>query len=135
MTPLLITSRNFWEGHVQNMLISLFCEVLPQRLSSSQITSLDNKNSDDEIQKVFFSLKNNKAPGMDLVWVSLRKLEVLLVKTPLLVFGPFFSSCLLLKQVNATTIALISKVANPFRVKDFRPISCCKPFTNALPRL
>jgi hypothetical protein len=47
------------------MLISLFGEVLPQRLSSSQITSLDNQISDDEIQKVLFSLKNNKAPGLN----------------------------------------------------------------------
>lgn len=36
----------------------------------------------------------------------------------------FFTSSLLLKEFNATVIALVPKVENPNRVSDFRPISC-----------
>ena len=31
----------------------------------------------------------------------------------------------MLKEMNATSISLIPKVANPTRLTDFRPISCC----------
>jgi len=31
----------------------------------------------------------------------------------------------MLKEVNATAIALIPKIPNPDKLKDFRPISCC----------
>jgi len=37
----------------------------------------------------------------------------------------FFQNCRMLKEMNATSIALISKVANPIRLTDFHPISCC----------
>jgi len=136
MTPLLITSRNFWEGHGQNMLISLFGEVLPQRLSSSQITSLDNQISDDEIQKVLFSLKNNKAPGLDGFSVGFfKKAWSIVGQDTIAGVQSFFGSYLLLKQVNATTIALISKVANSFRVKDFRLISYCNTIYKCIAKI
>jgi hypothetical protein len=37
----------------------------------------------------------------------------------------FFQTRRMLKEMNATSIALIPKVANPTRLTDFRPISCC----------
>jgi len=37
----------------------------------------------------------------------------------------FFSSGFLLKEVNATILALIPKVPNACEVNDFRPIACC----------
>lgn len=37
----------------------------------------------------------------------------------------FFASGCLLREVNATAIALIPKVPNPTKWKDYRPISCC----------
>ena len=37
----------------------------------------------------------------------------------------FFMSGKLLKEVNHTFLALISKVSNSFNLADFRPISCC----------
>ncbi|GJW65681.1 RNA-directed DNA polymerase, eukaryota, reverse transcriptase zinc-binding domain protein [Tanacetum coccineum] len=37
----------------------------------------------------------------------------------------FFKSGKLLKEVNATLIALIPKIKSPTKVYDFRPISCC----------
>jgi hypothetical protein len=94
-------------------------------LSSSQITSLDNQINDDEIQKVFFSLKDNKAPRPDDFNIGFFKEAWSIIgQDTLAVVWSFFNSGRLLKQVNATTIALIPKVANPSRVKDFMPISC-----------
>ncbi|KAK3218500.1 hypothetical protein Dsin_012470, partial [Dipteronia sinensis] len=37
----------------------------------------------------------------------------------------FFRSGLLLKEVNAIILALVHKVPNPSKMKDFRSISCC----------
>ncbi|KAK3193362.1 hypothetical protein Dsin_024672 [Dipteronia sinensis] len=37
----------------------------------------------------------------------------------------FFRFGLLLKEINATILALVPKVPNPSKMKDFKPISCC----------
>nr|GFC88588.1 hypothetical protein [Tanacetum cinerariifolium] len=39
--------------------------------------------------------------------------------------GDFFNNDRLLKEVNATIIALVPKSISPQKVLDFRPISCC----------
>lgn len=39
--------------------------LLPQRLSSSVIESISQPFTDEDIQKVFFSMPKNKAPGPD----------------------------------------------------------------------
>ena len=41
------------------------------------------------------------------------------------VVSSFFQTRRMLKEMNATSISLIPKVANPMRLIDFRPISCC----------
>jgi hypothetical protein len=41
------------------------------------------------------------------------------------VVNSFFQTRRIFKEMNATTISLIPKVANPTRLTDFRPISCC----------
>jgi hypothetical protein len=37
----------------------------------------------------------------------------------------FFQTHRMLKEMNTTSISLVPKVANPKRLTDFRPISCC----------
>lgn len=39
--------------------------VMKRKVSSSQCLDLTKEVTDDEIQNVFFSLKDNKAPGPD----------------------------------------------------------------------
>jgi len=41
------------------------------------------------------------------------------------VVSSFFQTRRMLKEMNVTSISLIPKVANPMRLTDFRPISCC----------
>jgi hypothetical protein len=105
-------------------------------LSSSQITSLDNQINDDEIQKVFFSLKDNKAPRPDDFNIGFFKEAWSIIgQDTLAVVWSFFNSGRLLKQVNATTIALTPNVANPSRVKDFRSISCCNTIYKCIAKI
>ncbi|KAK4397502.1 hypothetical protein Sango_1586800 [Sesamum angolense] len=44
----------------------------------------------------------------------------------------FFVNGRLLKQINATLLALIPKVQSPATVADFRPISCCNVLYKAI---
>jgi len=113
-----------------SMLFGAFARILsyPQRMF------LDTPITDEEIQKTLFSLKDNKAPSPDGFNVRLfKKSWSIFCPDTINVIRSFFFSGWLLKQVNATTISLIIKFLNPSKVKDFRPISCCIPFTNALP--
>jgi len=100
-------------------------KALPRRLTTSQSNHMLRGVPKEEIKSVLFSLKDNKAPGPD-------GYKALFFKKPWDIVGndvvsaikSFFASGCLLKEVNATTIALIPKVPNP-TLKDFRPISCC----------
>lgn len=88
---------------------------------------------DDEIQKVLFSLKAPNPDGFS-IWFFKKAWSIVGIDT-ICVICSFFNSSRLPKEVNATTVALIPKVPNPFMVKEFRPISCCNTTTNVLPRL
>lgn len=62
---------------------------------------------------------------MGSIWVFFKKAWSIVGLDTINVVQSFFKSGRLLKQVNTTFIASISKVLNPSRVKDFRLISCC----------
>ncbi|XP_039056151.1 uncharacterized protein LOC120198995 [Hibiscus syriacus] len=47
----------------------------------------------------------------------------------------FFQESFLLPAFNATTIALVLKIPNPSKVKDFRLISCCSVFYKAISKI
>lgn len=47
----------------------------------------------------------------------------------------FFASGCLLREVNATAIALIPKVPNPTKLKDYRPISCCNTISKCISKI
>ncbi|XP_038999036.1 uncharacterized protein LOC120124424 [Hibiscus syriacus] len=66
-------------------------------------SNIVNEVTDEEIQEAIFNQRNDKAHGPDGF-------------TPYFFKNPAF---------NATTIALVPKVPNPNKVRDFRPISCC----------
>lgn len=92
--------------------------------------------SKEEIKEAFFSLPKNKASGPNgyssefftSCW-SVIGAEVTAAITK------FFSSGTLLKQWNATTLVLISKIQNASKVSDFRPISCLNTLYKVISRL
>ncbi|XP_022843180.1 uncharacterized protein LOC111366706 [Olea europaea var. sylvestris] len=89
--------------------IDLLQKALPKNILMVQKESLDRDVLFDKIKEVLFLQEDLEHCGE---WFSTCNKS-------------FFDSSNLLKQVNATTIALVPKIPNPSQVKDFRPISCC----------
>jgi hypothetical protein len=86
-----------------------------------------------EIKDVMFSLKNNKAPSSDGFNAGFFKRIWHIVREDVInVVNAFFQARRMLKKMNATTISLIPKVANPTRLTDFRPISFLGKLTYVL---
>ena len=67
-----------------------------------------------------FSLKNNKAPGPDDFNASFFKRMWHIVGEDVIKVVSSFHTRRMLKEMNATSISLIPKVANPTRLTDFR---------------
>nr|KAJ0197187.1 hypothetical protein LSAT_V11C700342420 [Lactuca sativa] len=82
--------------------------------------------TNEEIKAALFDIGDDKSPGPDgysakffkSMWSIIGEDFCLAVKE-------FFASEKILKEVNATVIALVPKVDSPGKVSDFRPISCC----------
>jgi hypothetical protein len=73
-----------------------------------------------------FSLKNNKAPGPDGFNAGFfKRIWHIVGEDVINTVNSFFQTRRMLKEMNATTISLISKVSNLTRLTDFHPISCC----------
>jgi len=80
----------------------------------------------EEIKHAMFSLKNNKAHGLDGFNAGFFKRMWHIVGEDVInAVRSFFQNRRMLKEMNATSIFLIPKVANPTRLTDFRHISCC----------
>jgi hypothetical protein len=96
------------------------------KLSSTQQHVLAQDVTREEIKHAMFSLKNNKAPGPDGFNAGFFKRMWHIVGEDVNnAVSSFFQTCRMLKEMNATSISLIPKVANPRRLTDFCPISCC----------
>lgn len=95
-------------------------------LSQDQVVLLGLPVTDAEIKSTLFSLAKGKAPGPDgfpaefykHCWDSVGSSVLQSVHD-------FFRHGLLLKEVNATILALVPKVPNASAVTDYRPIACC----------
>ncbi|KAK0574015.1 hypothetical protein LWI29_017005 [Acer saccharum] len=87
---------------------------------------MDRDVTNDEIRDVCFSLHPNKAPGPDGFNAHFFKKTWDIVGEDVInAIQKFFRSGHFLKEINATILALVPKVPNPSKMKDFRPISCC----------
>jgi len=96
------------------------------KLSSTQQHVLAQDVKREEIKHAMFSFKNNKAPGPDGFNVGFFKRMWHIVGEDVInAVSSFFQTRRMLKEMNATSISLVPKVANPTRLIDFRPISCC----------
>jgi len=96
------------------------------KLSSTQQHVLAQDVTREEIKHVMLSLKNNKAPGLDGFNPHFfRRMWHIVGEDVINVVSTFFQTRRMLKEMIATSISLIPKVANPTRLTDFHPISCC----------
>ncbi|GJU00845.1 reverse transcriptase domain, reverse transcriptase zinc-binding domain protein [Tanacetum coccineum] len=73
-----------------------------------------------------FDIGNDRAPGPDGYTSTFFKKGWDIVGFDVCnAIGDFFTNGQILKEINHTFLALIPKVSTPFRVNDYRPISCC----------
>ncbi|KAJ0024645.1 hypothetical protein Pint_08106 [Pistacia integerrima] len=80
----------------------------------------------DEVRKARFDIGDDKAPGPDGYSAKFfKESKGIIGEETFKAIIDFFNNGRLLKEVNATVIALVSKVEVPLRVSDFKPISCC----------
>lgn len=80
--------------------------------------------SEEELRKVRFNLAPNKFPGHNGYTARFNQHHWLTIKEEVCKAAEhFFSSGHLLKEINATHIALIPKISSPNSVKHFRPIA------------
>jgi hypothetical protein len=96
------------------------------KLSSTQQHILAQDVTREEIKHAMFSLKNNKAPGPDGFNAGFFKSMWHIVGEDVInAISSFFQTRRMLKEMNATSISLVPKVANPTGLTYFCPISCC----------
>ncbi|GKB62983.1 putative RNA-directed DNA polymerase [Tanacetum coccineum] len=110
----------------------------PDHLFVNKISPLDveclvRPISDAEIKSALFSMEDDKAPGPDGFSSKIFKSSWSIVGTEFTrAIYDFFVNGKLLKEVNATIIALVPKVKTPKKVSDFKPISCCNISDNIM---
>ncbi|XP_060183173.1 uncharacterized protein LOC132613142 [Lycium barbarum] len=79
-----------------------------------------------EVKTTVFQIDSNKSPGPDGYGSGFFKSAWEIVGEDVVTAVlEFFTNGKLLKQLNATNIALIPKISSPEQASQFRPISCC----------
>ncbi|KAL7586020.1 hypothetical protein Lser_V15G46368 [Lactuca serriola] len=82
--------------------------------------------TNNEIKEALFDIDDDKSPGPDGFSAKFFKsLWPVIGEDFCAAVKEFFANGKILKEVNATAIALVPKVEFPGKVSDFRPISCC----------
>ncbi|KAL1192896.1 Secreted RxLR effector protein 78 [Cardamine amara subsp. amara] len=110
--------------------------LLSFRCSPSQVDKMASLFSNNEIRTAFFSLPRNKAAGPDGYSAEFfRSCWSVLGPEVISAIREFFITCQILKQWNATTLALIPKISNASSVTEFRPISCSNTLYKVISKL
>ena len=100
--------------------------LLPFRCSDSHAQGLLREVSAAEIKEILYAMPSNKSPGPDGYPAEFFKSAWSTVGPDLIgAIQEIFRNGRLLKDLNATVIALIPKTPEASSLADFRPISCC----------
>ncbi|GKC01404.1 RNA-directed DNA polymerase, eukaryota, reverse transcriptase zinc-binding domain protein [Tanacetum coccineum] len=101
-------------------------EMFINRLSKEEAIGMIQQVTDDEIKHAMFDIDNDKATGPDGYTACFFKKSWSIVGKDIIeAIKEFFLTGKLLKEVNATLISLILKMATPNKFSDFGPIACC----------
>ncbi|GKB50778.1 putative RNA-directed DNA polymerase, eukaryota, reverse transcriptase zinc-binding domain protein [Tanacetum coccineum] len=112
------------------------CSLFVKRLSLEDVEFMVRPVSKDEIKSVFFAMNDEKAPGPDGFLSNFFKDAWSVIRDEVCTaISDFFKNGWLLKEVNATIIALVPKSKSPQKVSDFRPISCCNVIYKAITKV
>ena len=101
-------------------------EFVFKSISSDQALDPIQNVTPEEIKRVVFRMKADKAPGPDGFSADFfqRSWHIVGEEVTRTVMS-FFKYGKLLKEVNHTSLTLIPKISNPSKLSDFRPIACC----------
>ncbi|GKD56770.1 RNA-directed DNA polymerase, eukaryota, reverse transcriptase zinc-binding domain protein, partial [Tanacetum coccineum] len=101
-------------------------DIVQLKLNTEDVEAMIVEVSDNEIKDVMFDIDSSKASGPDgYTSCFFKKAWSLIGKDVCMAIREFFSKGKLLKEVNATLVALVPKVDTPNQISDFRPIACC----------
>nr|KAJ0189677.1 hypothetical protein LSAT_V11C800388260 [Lactuca sativa] len=100
--------------------------LFSKKLDIQQALDMVKDITNEEIKAALFDIDDDKAPGPDGFSSKFFKKAWMIVGNDFCyAVKEFFLSKKILKEVNATIIALVPKVSTPGKVRDYRPISCC----------
>nr|GEU39992.1 hypothetical protein [Tanacetum cinerariifolium] len=124
---------NVFVSHYKTFLgTNVTCNELDSEdLFQKEVSDLSNENmtkavTNDEIKRAMFGIGDDKARGPNgFTSAFFKKGWDVVGQDTCNAVRDFFVNGKLLKEVNHTFLALISKVTTPLKVNDYRPISCC----------
>nr|GEY48812.1 hypothetical protein [Tanacetum cinerariifolium] len=88
--------------------------------------SFRSGSASEPVREAMFDIDSLKVSSPDgYTSCFFKKAWSLVEKDVCLTIREFFDSGKLLKEVNATLVALVPKVDTPNKISDFRPIACC----------
>ncbi|XP_071688900.1 uncharacterized protein [Rutidosis leptorrhynchoides] len=100
--------------------------IFTKVLDTAEANAMVSPISDDEIKGALFDIDDNKASRPDGYSALFFKKAWSVVGQDICdAIKEFFTNGKMLKEINATLIALIPKIDTPNKVSDFRPIACC----------
>ncbi|GJY52457.1 RNA-directed DNA polymerase, eukaryota, reverse transcriptase zinc-binding domain protein [Tanacetum coccineum] len=101
-------------------------DIVILKLSDAEANDMIKDVSDKEIKEALFDIDSSKAAGPDGYSLCIFKKAWNIIGTDVcLAVKEFFKNGKILGEINATLIALVSKMDTPNKVSDFRHVACC----------